>query len=88
MKEYPCTGSSTGSTQPLLLPSSSDGFLYTARELTLNMSWCLWGGCAGESTGACSVNWLEKFPVSTSSEMYGRKGGGSCLASTLFQSTP
>ena len=33
---------------------------------TLNMSACLVGGCAGESTGACVVNSLEKFPTSSS----------------------
>lgn len=34
--------------------------------LTLKMSACLVGGCAGESTGACVVNSSEKFPTSNS----------------------
>ena len=37
--------------------------------LTLNMSACLVGGCAGESTGSCAVNSSEKFPTSSSSLM-------------------
>ena len=34
--------------------------------LTLKMSACLAGSCAGESTGASAVNSSEKFPTSNS----------------------
>ena len=52
---------------------------------TLNMSACLVGGCAGESTGSCVVNSSEKFPTSSSSLMYGLKGAGRCRANTSAQ---
>ena len=52
---------------------------------TLNMSACLVGGCAGESIGARLVNSSEKFPTSSSSDMYGLKGAETLFASTSLQ---